>query len=1009
MTDKSEQASVSSAFISYSRKNIDFVRKLNDGLDASGIKAWVDWEGIPPSSDWMEEITRAIQAADALVFVITPDSLASKVCRDELELGLKYNKKLIPVLHIEPAKETEMHEKLAATNWIYMREKDDFTAAIPKVVDAINTDLDWVQQHTRILQRATEWETKKRNASFLIQGAELEEAQHWLTQSTAKPNRVVIPLQAEYINASRKGAAQRQRNLLVGVSLALVVSIALGIVALYQSNVAKTKKIEADNSARTAVANANLAATNEHIAATAQSVAQANEATAIKNETTAKSQRSAAQAQIYQSQPGGLDISTLLAIDSWQREPSNQTEDILRQNLSYLPVPVISPNNMPYLIQNGEVTDIQFTPDGERFVIASADKRACVWMLATAEKLFCVYHNGVVIDAQFTDNGQTLVTASEDGNVSLWDSSTGNLKKQFLFNVGINDIDITPDGDWIAVAEKGEYLSIIRPSAGMIVLTLSVPSEPETLAFDPEGKWLAIGMKKGNVMLWRLMSEVWITFPSHAAEVYQVKFSPNGKWVVSIGADNTARLSLAANGEQKFVMLHGDWVENVAFSPDSSWFVTGSDDNNAWAWSTANGQERFRMKNQGFVQQVRVSSNGQWIATSSNDKTVRIWDAASGVEMQEISLMAKGTSLAFSPDGTRLITSDINGNIMIWDVSALSERIGYVEFPQLAHEAHFSPSGEWLAVNTDDRRVWLFGMDTLINTHSYTSATSIFLADKLTYDMDVSPDSRWIAVREDDSRVLLYDMKHLKQTILDNSTNVSGIGFSADSQQLGVAGNDGSVDIWDINAGKVMYTISNDTAVYSVHFSMDGKWLALGSAGHTNIWDLVQQKQIGTLSQNGNIIALKFSPDGKWLVTASSEGAAILWAIKDGPIFQEKHTILQNVYPIALDINPDSSLLAIGSSDKFMYLLNLATGEEIARIPHSNAVSGISFSKDGSLLTSVANKTVQIWQVSSIVPIPTADIVNIACSRMTSNLDEATWAVLFNGEPYQAICPTQLK
>ena len=86
--------STSSVFISYSRRNKAFAQKLNDSLDNSGVDAWVDWEGIPLSSDWMDEITRAIEGADAFLFIITPDSLASKVCAQELELGLQYNKKL---------------------------------------------------------------------------------------------------------------------------------------------------------------------------------------------------------------------------------------------------------------------------------------------------------------------------------------------------------------------------------------------------------------------------------------------------------------------------------------------------------------------------------------------------------------------------------------------------------------------------------------------------------------------------------------------------------------------------------------------------------------------------------------------------------------------------------------------------------------------------------------------------------------------------------------------------
>jgi hypothetical protein len=114
----------------------------------------------------MAEITAAIEGADAFLFIITPDSLASKVCMEDLELGLKYNKKLVPILHLEPPKEIEMPASLAKTNWVYLRpEKDEFDATIPKLVEAINTDLDWVRQHTRILQRAKEWDTKNRKTA----------------------------------------------------------------------------------------------------------------------------------------------------------------------------------------------------------------------------------------------------------------------------------------------------------------------------------------------------------------------------------------------------------------------------------------------------------------------------------------------------------------------------------------------------------------------------------------------------------------------------------------------------------------------------------------------------------------------------------------------------------------------------------------------------------------------------------------------------------------------------
>ena len=68
-------------FISYSRKDNKFTRKLYDGLEAHKMITWVDWEDIPLTADWMEEIREAIESSDAFVFVLSPDSVDSEICR----------------------------------------------------------------------------------------------------------------------------------------------------------------------------------------------------------------------------------------------------------------------------------------------------------------------------------------------------------------------------------------------------------------------------------------------------------------------------------------------------------------------------------------------------------------------------------------------------------------------------------------------------------------------------------------------------------------------------------------------------------------------------------------------------------------------------------------------------------------------------------------------------------------------------------------------------------------
>ena len=47
---------MSDLFISYSRKDKEFVHKLHDALAAQKRDVWVDFEDIPLASEWRDEI-----------------------------------------------------------------------------------------------------------------------------------------------------------------------------------------------------------------------------------------------------------------------------------------------------------------------------------------------------------------------------------------------------------------------------------------------------------------------------------------------------------------------------------------------------------------------------------------------------------------------------------------------------------------------------------------------------------------------------------------------------------------------------------------------------------------------------------------------------------------------------------------------------------------------------------------------------------------------------------------
>lgn len=215
-------------FVSYSRKNIDFAKRLTGVLQARDIDFWVDWEGIPPTVDWMQQIQRGIEEADAFLFIISPDSIKSKVCKDELGIAVKNGKRLIPIVAME-VPWNEAPAEISHLNYIFFRESDDFDAAFIQLLTAIETDYMWVQAHRRLQVKALEWERSNKDAGFLLRGKDLEDAEQQVSVNATKSPQPT-DIQREYILRSRQ-ATDRQRRTTTAV-LAFITLIMVGITAV---------------------------------------------------------------------------------------------------------------------------------------------------------------------------------------------------------------------------------------------------------------------------------------------------------------------------------------------------------------------------------------------------------------------------------------------------------------------------------------------------------------------------------------------------------------------------------------------------------------------------------------------------------------------------------------------------------------------------------------------------------------------------------------------------------
>jgi len=89
---------MSKIFISYSRKDIDFARKLAGDLETAGYDVWWDITDLQGGDDWVRTIPNAIATSQYVIVVLTPNSIESEWVEKEYTQSLTLRKKIIPIM-----------------------------------------------------------------------------------------------------------------------------------------------------------------------------------------------------------------------------------------------------------------------------------------------------------------------------------------------------------------------------------------------------------------------------------------------------------------------------------------------------------------------------------------------------------------------------------------------------------------------------------------------------------------------------------------------------------------------------------------------------------------------------------------------------------------------------------------------------------------------------------------------------------------------------------------------
>ena len=114
-------------FISYSRKDMAFADRLETALKARGFEPLIDRTEIYAFEDWWKRIEALIGRADTVVFVVSPDAVASDVALKEVAHAASLNKRFAPIV-CRRTDDVAVPEALRRLNFILFDDPARFEA-----------------------------------------------------------------------------------------------------------------------------------------------------------------------------------------------------------------------------------------------------------------------------------------------------------------------------------------------------------------------------------------------------------------------------------------------------------------------------------------------------------------------------------------------------------------------------------------------------------------------------------------------------------------------------------------------------------------------------------------------------------------------------------------------------------------------------------------------------------------------------------------------------------------
>jgi hypothetical protein len=287
--------------------------------------------------------------------------------------------------------------------------------------------------------------------------------------------------------------------------------------------------------------------------------------------------------------------------------------------------------------------------------------------------------------------------------------------------------------------------------------------------------------------------------------------------------------------------------------------------------------------------------------------------------------------------------------------------------------AVFAPDGKHLFLGSNQngkRKGLLLDAQTGRRVQSFAGEYGEF--DRVAF----SPDGRYLLSSSYVYGLLLWSVAEGKVVKkFSGQKEVHTLAFSPDGAYLLAAGtNDKQAWLWEVESGKKVATFGGfPTSSLGMHFSPDGKQLAIGSTGKWGVWEVESQNQLFSLKRKSPFLRkLLFVPGQAYLLSLYSDGTTGWIDRRSGKERPEPFLLPIKVKDACF--SPDGRYLLVedpsGKASVWHFSVNPYQNPRAALAKRlgerAGALQSACFSPDGNqVLSGRGTPRVQMWDLRS--------------------------------------------